>query len=407
MHAASHPHGGTTPPPRRRTHNREPRPTISVRPIVSTRAATSECVMPRCRTKYAPRSPGRPMNSSVQSGALAATAPIQAARGTLGSATARPRAAPTSAWARLSTATRCGGTSRGVQTSRTFLGHDAPPLPGCLLWGPPPARRPAAPRRPPFRRRAAQRRGASHAGVEARRGAPPGRRAAAPRRATGRCAPPAGRAPPDPGPSPSWSPPTDLAVPYIRLVDSTRPGQPATEARESPVRIGREPGSTILFSGDAAKVVSTRHAEIRFEGGAWVVADLQSRNGTYLNGRRLGPGGGPTPVLKVGDTIRLGESGPELRVAAVADVPEETLTEHPALDAKRAEVRAYGVTLLAAATGKRYEARGTRIRLGRGRECEVQPVESNDTIVSRVHATLTVGTSGGLAVRDAESKNGT
>lgn len=199
-------------------------------------------------------------------------------------------------------------------------------------------------------------------------------------------------------------------MPYIKLVESNRPGQPATEARESPVRIGRESGSTIVVGGDAAKVVSTRHAEIRFEGGAWVVVDLSSRNGTYVNGQRVGAG--PTPPLTIGDTIRLGESGPELRVAAVADVAQETLAEHPALDAKdakRAEVRAYGVTLLAAATGKRYEARGTRIRLGRGSECEVQPVEAGqgETIVSRVHAELTVGPTGALVLRDAESKNGT
>ena len=190
-------------------------------------------------------------------------------------------------------------------------------------------------------------------------------------------------------------------MPYIRLVEHARPGQPATEAHQSPVRIGREPGSTILFSGDAAKVVSTRHAEIRFEGGTWVVVDLGSRNGTYLNGRRLGAA---TPV-KVGDTIRMGESGPELSVASVTEALDATLAEHP----KPPEVRAYGVTLLAAATGKRYEARGTRIRMGRGSECEVQPVEAGqgETIVSRVHAELTVGPSGGLVLRDAESKNGT
>jgi pSer/pThr/pTyr-binding forkhead associated (FHA) protein/S1-C subfamily serine protease len=185
------------------------------------------------------------------------------------------------------------------------------------------------------------------------------------------------------------------------------PGQRVTEARQSPVHIGRDPGSTIAFSGDAAKVVSVRHAEIRVEGGGWVVADLGSRNGTYLNGRRLAA----AAPLKVGDTIRLGESGPELRVAAVAEGPDATLAEHPAIEVptpeKPAEVRAYGVTLLAVATGRRYEARGTRIRLGRGSECEVQPVEAGDTIVSRVHAELTVGPTGGLAVRDAESKNGT
>jgi len=63
--------------------------------------------------------------------------------------------------------------------------------------------------------------------------------------------------------------------------------------------------------------------------------------------------------------------------------------------------------LLDAGTGRHYEARGVCIRIGRGHECEVQPVDAPETLVSRVHAELTVGPSGGLAVRDAGSKNGT
>jgi len=169
------------------------------------------------------------------------------------------------------------------------------------------------------------------------------------------------------------------------------------------VRFGREADATITVRGDAAKVVSARHAELRVEGNAWLLADLGSRNGTYLNGNRIT---GPTPVSQ-GDVIRLGESGPEYRVAAIAGSLDATLPERPGIRAAPAEVRAYGVTLLATATGKRYDARGTRIRLGRGRECEVQPVAANDTIVSRIHAELTVGATGGLVVRDAESKNGT
>jgi len=70
-------------------------------------------------------------------------------------------------------------------------------------------------------------------------------------------------------------------------------------------------------------------------------------------------------------------------------------------------LRPYGITLLAMATGKRFEAKGTHIRLGRGNECEVRPVGSSDTIVSRVHAELNVGPTGGLVLQDAESKNGT
>ena len=187
------------------------------------------------------------------------------------------------------------------------------------------------------------------------------------------------------------------------------------ESRGPAVRLGRESGLNVVVRGDAAKVVSARHAELRLENGTWVLADLGSRNGTYLNGKPVATG----TAVKQGDVIRLGESGPEYRVNTSPPALDATMPEQRGLDItayqpaasvpaeKPAEVRSYGVTLLATGSGKRFEARGTRIRLGRGRECEVQPVESNDTIVSRVHAELTVGTGGGLVVRDAESKNGT
>jgi pSer/pThr/pTyr-binding forkhead associated (FHA) protein len=73
----------------------------------------------------------------------------------------------------------------------------------------------------------------------------------------------------------------------------------------------------------------------------------------------------------------------------------------------RPEARAYGVMLLEVETGRHYEARGVCIRIGRGHECEVQPVDAPERVVSRIHAELTVGPSGGLAVRDAGSKHGT
>jgi len=73
----------------------------------------------------------------------------------------------------------------------------------------------------------------------------------------------------------------------------------------------------------------------------------------------------------------------------------------------RLGARAYGITLLDAGTGRHYSARGVRIRIGRGHECEVQPVDAPESVVSRIHAELTVGPSGGLAVRDAGSKHGT
>jgi pSer/pThr/pTyr-binding forkhead associated (FHA) protein/S1-C subfamily serine protease len=163
-----------------------------------------------------------------------------------------------------------------------------------------------------------------------------------------------------------------------------------------------------VLTGDAAGVVSGVHAEVRHAGGEWRVADLASRNGTFVNGRRIGT---PT-VLRSGDMISLGETGPRLLVGAVAEGLTPTLPERPGVPELGAhstphEARAYGVMLLDAATGRHYEARGVRIRIGRGHECEVHPVGAPESIVSRVHAELTVGPSGGLSLRDAGSKNGT
>jgi hypothetical protein len=48
--------------------------------------------------------------------------------------------------------------------------------------------------------------------------------------------------------------------------------------------------------------VSRRHAELRLEGGSWWLVDLDSTNGTVLNGKRV-----QRAKLSDGDTIRLGD----------------------------------------------------------------------------------------------------
>jgi pSer/pThr/pTyr-binding forkhead associated (FHA) protein len=49
--------------------------------------------------------------------------------------------------------------------------------------------------------------------------------------------------------------------------------------------------------------VSRRHAELRHEGSSWWVVDLDSTNGTDVNGKRV-----PRAKLASGDTITLGET---------------------------------------------------------------------------------------------------
>jgi len=62
-------------------------------------------------------------------------------------------------------------------------------------------------------------------------------------------------------------------------------------------RIGRESDREVPI---AANAVSRNHAEIRRTGHGYLIADLESRNGTFLNGERLGTD--PHP-LRDGDEI--------------------------------------------------------------------------------------------------------
>lgn len=69
------------------------------------------------------------------------------------------------------------------------------------------------------------------------------------------------------------------------------------------VTIGRMPTNQIVIPNDPR--VSGRHAEIRPDAQGYLLSDLGSVNGTFVNGQRLTSN---IPyVLKVGDTIRIGQ----------------------------------------------------------------------------------------------------
>lgn len=68
-----------------------------------------------------------------------------------------------------------------------------------------------------------------------------------------------------------------------------------------PITVGRAPDSTIVIDDDYA---SSRHARIYPSDGAWIVEDLGSTNGTWLDRTRI-----TTPtVLPLGVPLRVGRS---------------------------------------------------------------------------------------------------
>ncbi len=67
---------------------------------------------------------------------------------------------------------------------------------------------------------------------------------------------------------------------------------------EEDVSIGRERDNTIVIASESA---SRRHARIFVSGGSHVLVDLESTNGTLLNGKPV-----QEQTLRHGDVIRVG-----------------------------------------------------------------------------------------------------
>lgn len=227
-----------------------------------------------------------------------------------------------------------------------------------------------------------------------------------------------------------------MTPPFLRVRD--RRDQRILEFERAEVRIGRDPDIELVITGSGAEVVSALHARLVHRDGAWMVEDAGSRNGTFLDGRRLQSSG--AAKLVSGAVIRLGSRGPEFTVEAVerrkvaatlaegpalarpsaATVPMDVVDASPTPSApppaaappppppppapKPSEIT---LTVRDRRTGARHEARAGRIRIGRGKECELRPVSPDDTTVSRVHCEIVLRPDGKVTLRDLRSRNGT
>lgn len=117
-----------------------------------------------------------------------------------------------------------------------------------------------------------------------------------------RAAAPAAKAaaPKAPKPSPKGKLPRQLVVTAGSLQ-----GQ-SLDLDDAPVTIGRAPESTLVLTDDYA---SSHHARLIPQDGQWLIEDLGSTNGTYLDKTKVTR---PTPVPP-GAKVRIGKTVLELR----------------------------------------------------------------------------------------------
>lgn len=122
----------------------------------------------------------------------------------------------------------------------------------------------------------------------------------------------------------------------LRLLRPTTAGT-AVAIGPSGLTIGRASEPSVLDVGVADPAMSSRHARIALEGGEWVFHDLGSRNGGFVDGVPLSPGGSVT--LEHGAVIRLGDTLAVFSVGSMERDDDPSAPEFPGVSREAADVR--------------------------------------------------------------------
>ena len=101
------------------------------------------------------------------------------------------------------------------------------------------------------------------------------------------------------------SEPTGSTATKLVILEGDKTGQMVRLERRE-ITIGRSPDSDLIVDDEYA---STHHAKLILINNDWLIQDLNSTNGTYLDGSRVG-----TPaVVKLNTPVRVGKTVFELR----------------------------------------------------------------------------------------------
>jgi pSer/pThr/pTyr-binding forkhead associated (FHA) protein len=112
----------------------------------------------------------------------------------------------------------------------------------------------------------------------------------------------------------------------IDHVAGTRRGQRQELPATTRIRFGRHPDCEVSFDAHRDIDASSRHAELRVLPAGWVLVDLGSSNGTYVDGHRV------TEAPIAANTafgIEFGQGGPRIRLFLGDDAEIERLPPPP------------------------------------------------------------------------------
>lgn len=93
--------------------------------------------------------------------------------------------------------------------------------------------------------------------------------------------------------------------------------------KQSGWALGRDPSNTLVLNDIRA---SRRHASIRWEGKNYVIRDIDSRNGTYVNSKRV-----YSASLQNGDIVRIGDTDFMVRIGEQQQIEDEVSSKRQRL----------------------------------------------------------------------------
>jgi membrane-bound lytic murein transglycosylase D len=151
------------------------------------------------------------------------------------------------------------------------------------------------------------------------------------------------------------------------------------------IRIGRKADNDIVLSGNT---VSGHHAEIHRKSQSYLLRDLDSTNGTIVNGERI-----REKRLQNGDQIEVGENGP------ILEFRDESSRSSPG-------PRIMPVSGAWENGNDPIDLQHGEIRLGRGSRNDIVVGKTHGSVVSSEHATIHIHTDY-CELQDLDSANGT